>query len=63
MESKKLNVTEEWLQVITELTLGYRRNMKQTVKEDDQKVHVCQAVELLPVPSNVKDIKQGSRIL
>jgi hypothetical protein len=36
MESKKMNVTEEWLLVITQLTLSYRSNRNQRLKCEDQ---------------------------
>ncbi|MBQ0732539.1 MAG: hypothetical protein KBT75_17690 [Oleispira antarctica] len=38
MKGKKLNVTEEWLQVITQLTLNYRRHQNNAVNAEKGKV-------------------------
>jgi len=59
MESKKLNVTEEWLQVITQLTLSYRRKLNETVKDDVQGTEV---IELVSKLNNRKEIKLENRM-
>ncbi|MEH6450781.1 MAG: hypothetical protein V7765_19095 [Oleispira sp.] len=59
MESKKLNVTEEWLQVITQLTLSYRRKLNETVKDDVQDKEV---IELVSKLNRSNEIKQENRM-
>lgn len=59
MESKKLNVTEEWLQVITQLTLSYRRKLNETVKDDVQDTEV---IELVSKLNSSNEIKQENRM-
>lgn len=59
MESKKLNVTEEWLQVITQLTLNYQRKLNETVKGDVQDTEV---IELVSKLNSSNEIKQENRM-
>jgi hypothetical protein len=59
MESKKLNVTEEWLQVITQLTLNYQRKLSEAVKGDVQDTEV---IELVSKLNRSNEIKQENRM-
>jgi hypothetical protein len=54
MESKKMNVTEEWLHVITQLTLSYRSNRNQLVKREDQIVETRDVVSTLIYSNEIK---------
>jgi hypothetical protein len=68
MESKRLNVTEEWLQVITQLTLSYRRNRIEAVKvevQGDNLVELGQLAEVdvvIAAPIHRNEIKKGNQM-
>jgi hypothetical protein len=61
MEGKKLNVTEEWLQVITQIALSYRRNQSETVNIKDQKKNIA-VVEIIVPTINSNEIKPKNLI-
>ena len=66
MDGNKLNVTEEWLQVITQLTLNYQRKANKTVgitkvemKPEDGGI---KAVELISLSVKKIEIKPENRM-
>jgi hypothetical protein len=61
MEGKKLNVTEEWLQVITQITLSYRRKQSETVNIKDQEKNIA-VVEIVVPTINSNEIKPKNLI-
>jgi hypothetical protein len=63
MESKKLNVTEEWLQVITQITLSYQRKLADAVKVEDDTREFSQVDELIFTSSNHRDSKRENQQL
>jgi hypothetical protein len=63
MESKKLNVTEEWLQVITQITLSYQRKVTEIVKVEDHTREFGQVDELIFTSSNHWDSKRENQQL
>jgi hypothetical protein len=63
MESKKLNVTEEWFQVITQLTLSYQRQLSASVRIDDQVRESVKVNEIVMAPVIRLDIKRENQKL
>ena len=61
MEGKKLNVTEEWLQVITQIALSYRRKQSATVNIKDQKKNI-EVVEIVAPTINSNEINPKNLI-
>ena len=61
MEGKKLNVTEEWLQVITQIALSYRRKQSATVNIKDQKKNI-EVVEIVVPTINSNEINPKNLI-
>lgn len=59
MESKKLNVTEGWFQVITQLTLSYQRKLR----VEDQVRESVDVTEIMMAPVVTLDIKQENQKL
>lgn len=66
MDGNKLNVTEEWLQVITQLTLSYQRKVNQTVDitkvERKPEISRIKVVELIQLPANQLETKLENRM-
>lgn len=66
MDGNKLNVTEEWLQVITQLTLNYQRRANKTVgiakAEMKPEANGIKTVELIQLPINQLEAKPESRM-
>tara|TARA_B110000438_G_C15700535_1_gene600866 strand:- start:511 stop:699 length:189 start_codon:yes stop_codon:yes gene_type:complete len=61
MEGKKLNVTEEWLQVITQIALSYQRKQSETVNIKDQEKNI-EVVEIVVPTINSNEINPKNLI-
>jgi len=63
MESKTLNVSEEWFQVITQLTLSYQRKLTEAVKVKDHAREFSQVDEMIFTSSGQKNSKRENQQL
>ena len=63
MESKTLSVSEEWFQLITQLTLSYQRKLTEDVKVEDHTKEFSQVDELIFTSSNHWDSKRENQQL
>ncbi len=63
MESKRLNVTEEWFQLITELTLKYQRNLRIDVSVDDSARESVKLKKIIMAPGITRDVKRENQTL